>query len=295
MILHCFICIFYRHTVAEPTNTATNPTTESSKPPVGQMNISNESIKSTSDNEEVQHTEPQERGAEGGAKNLIGNFNTTTMKFDAVKELHIHFNSDTDKTQVVKETNVEAEVEDDSFNQEVSLEENTTPSPIAQNYPILARSMENTNSEISSETQAKSLQDNSAERGSPVASSSHSIVHEDQDQTPLDGSLVTRKHTLNNPIQSSIMDNNLEQEHAPLNQPNLESNTDIPGTRSSDDIREPVASQLMFEQPEERSDNTPNLEKNAEQEYNALQGDIESQPRLESYRNIQDSIPDGQS
>ena len=124
------------------------------------MNISNESIKSTSDNEEVQHTEPQERGAEGGAKNLIGNFNTTTMKFDAVKELHIHFNSDTDKTQVVKETIVE--VEDDSFNQEVSLEENTTPSPTAQNNPILARSMENTNSEISSETQAKSLQDNSA-------------------------------------------------------------------------------------------------------------------------------------
>ena len=292
MILHCFICIFYRHTVAEPTNTATNPTTERSKLPVGQiqhMNISNESIKSTSDNEEVQQTEPQERGAEGGTKNLIHNLNTTTMKFDVVKEVHIHLNSDTDKTQVVKETIVE--VEDDSFNQEVSLEENTTPSPTAQNNPILARSMENVNSEISSDTQAKSLQDNSAERGS---SSSHSIVH-DQDQTSLDESLVTRQHTLNNPIQSSIMDNNLEQEHAALNQPNLESNTDIPGTRSSDDIREPVASQLMFEQPEERSDNTPNFEKNVEQEYNALQGDIESQPRLESYRNIQDSIPDDQS
>ena len=290
MILHCFICIFYRHTVAEPTNTATNPTTESSKPPVGQiqhMNISNESNKSTSDNEEVQQTEPQERGAEGGTTNLIHNLNTTTMKFAAVKTVNVYVNSNTDKTQVVKETNVDAEVEDDSFNQEVSLEENTTPSPIAQNY-----SMENANSEISSETQAKSLQDNSAERGS---SSSHSIVHEDQDQTSLDGSLVTRQHTLNNPIQSSIMDNNLEQEYAALNQPNLESNTDIPGTRSSDDNREPVDNQLMFEQPEERSDNTPNFEKNAEQEYNALQRDIESQPRLESFRNIQDSIPDGHS
>ena len=290
MILHCFICIFYRHTVAEPTNTATNPTTESSKPPVGQiqhMNISNESNKSTNDNEEVQQTEPQERGAEGGTTNLIHNLNTTTMKFAAVKTLNVYVNSNTDKTQVVKETNVDAEVEDDSFNQEVSLEENTTPSPIAQNY-----SMENANSEISSETQAKSLQDNSAERGS---SSSHSIVHEDQDQTSLDGSLVTRHNTLNNPIQSSIMENNLEQEYAALNQPNLESNTDIPGTRSSDDNREPVDNQLMFEQPEERSDNTPNFEKNAEQEYNALQRDIESQPRLESFRNIQDSIPDGQS
>jgi hypothetical protein len=279
--------------VAEPTNTATNPTTERSKLPVGQiqhMNISNESIKSTSDNEEVQQTEPQERGAEGWTKNLIQNLNATTIKINTVEKVCIHVNSDTNKTQVVKETNVE--VEDDSFNQEVSLEENTTPSPIAQNYPILARSMENANSEISLDTQAKSLQDNSAERGS---SSSHSIVHEDQDQTSLDGSLVTRPHTLNNPIQSSIMDNNLEQEHAPLNQPNIESNTDIPGTRSSDDIREPVASQLMFKQSEERSDNTPNFEKNAEQEYNALQGDIESQPRLESYRNIQDSIPDGQS
>lgn len=290
MILHCFICIFYRHTVAEPTNTATNPTTESSKPPVGQiqhMNISNESNKSTNDNEEVQQTEPQERGAEGGTTNLIHNLNTTTMKFAAVKTLNVYVNSNTDKTQVVKETNVDAEVEDDSFNQEVSLEENTTPSPIAQNY-----SMENANSEISSETQAKSLQDNSAERGS---SSSHSIVHEDQDQTSLDGSLVTRHNTLNNPIQSSIMENNLEQEYAALNQPNLESNTDIPGTRSSDDNREPVDNQLMFEQPEERSDNTQNVEKNAEQEYNALQRDIESQPRLESFRNIQDSIPDGQS
>jgi hypothetical protein len=276
--------------VAEPTNTATNPTTESSKPPVGQiqhMNISNESNKSTNDNEEVQQTEPQERGAEGGTTNLIHNLNTTTMKFAAVKTLNVYVNSNTDKTQVVKETNVDAEVEDDSFNQEVSLEENTTPPPIAQNY-----SMENANSEISSETQAKSLQDNSAERGS---SSSHSIVHEDQDQTSLDGSLVTRHNTLNNPIQSSIMDNNLEQEYAALNQPNLESNTDIPGTRSSDDNREPVDNQLMFEQPEERSDNTPNFEKNAEQEYNALQRDIESQPRLESFRNIQDSIPDGQS
>jgi hypothetical protein len=276
--------------VAEPTNTATNPTTESSKPPVGQiqhMNISNESNKSTNDNEEVQQTEPQERGAEGGTTNLIHNLNTTTMKFAAVKTLNVYVNSNTDKTQVVKETNVDAEVEDDSFNQEVSLEENTTPSPIAQNY-----SMENANSEISSETQAKSLQDNSAERGS---SSSHSIVHEDQDQTSLDGSLVTRHNTLNNPIQSSIMENNLEQEYAALNQPNLESNTDIPGTRSSDDNREPVDNQLMFEQPEERSDNTQNVEKNAEQEYNALQRDIESQPRLESFRNIQDSIPDGQS
>jgi hypothetical protein len=36
------------------------------------------------------------------------------MKFDVVKEVHIHLNSDTDKTQVVKETIVE--VEDDSFN-----------------------------------------------------------------------------------------------------------------------------------------------------------------------------------
>ena len=305
MILQCINCIFYRHIVAETTKTTTSPAAERSELPVNQiqhMNISNDSIKSSCDNEEVQQTEPDERGAEGGTKNLIHNLNTTNTKFDVVKEVHIHLNSDTDKTQFVKETNVEAEVEDDSFNQEVSSEENTTLSPLAtkQNDPIFTRSMEDANNEISSDTQAKSLQDNSVERDSSIASSSHSIVYEGQGQTSLDGSLVTRQLTLNNPIQSSIMDNNLEQEHAALkrdlqNQPNLESNTDIPGTRSSDDIREPVASQLMFKQPEERSDNTQNFEKNVEQECNALQRDIESQPRLESYRNIQDSIPDGQS
>jgi hypothetical protein len=52
--------------------------------------------------------------------NLFHCLRSTTMKFDVVKEVHIHLNSDTDKTQVVKETIVE--VEDDSFNQEVSLE-----------------------------------------------------------------------------------------------------------------------------------------------------------------------------
>lgn len=289
--------------MAEPTNTATNPTTERSEPSVNQiqhMNISNDSNKSTSDNEEVQQTEPEERGAEGGTQNLIHNLNTTNMKFDAVKEVHIHINSDTDKTQVVKETNVATEVEDDSLNQEVSLEENTTLSPIAtkQNNQILAHSMENANNEISLDTQAKSLLDNSAERGTPVASSSHSIVlGEDRGQTSLDESLVTRQHTLNNPIKSSIMDNNLEQEHAALNrdQPDLESNTDIPENGSSGDTRESVAGQLLFEQPEEHSDNTENFEKNLEQECNALQRDRENQPRLESFRNIQDSIPDGQS
>ena len=172
-----------RHTTTE---TTINATTER---PV------DNSIRSTCDDEEVQQTEHVVKGAEGVS---IYNLNTTHNKFEAVNQVHIYLGNEIQKTNILEETN--AEVDIDLFNQEMS-EENTTPHlSTKRGDPKFSPSTECIGSEIRSDGQEmlsqnnpakksspvmSSTQNNPAEGNSPVISSVHSIVDEDQEQTPL--------------------------------------------------------------------------------------------------------------
>ena len=190
--MHFSIC---RHTT---TATTINATKEIPVDDMQQENPSYDSIKSTCDDEEVQQTEHVVKGAEGVVINKINKLNTTHMKFDGVDQVNIYLGGEIEKTEILEETDAEADI--DLFNQEMS-EENTTPHlSTKRGDPKFSPSTECIGSEIRSDGQEmlsqnnpakksspvmSSTQNNPAEGNSPVISSVHSIVDEDQEQTPL--------------------------------------------------------------------------------------------------------------
>lgn len=279
---------------------------------VEQMNISNDSITSTNDNEDK--SESPTIGAEGISKTLINNLNRTSINIKAAKEVHIHLNSETERTQIVEEQNTETTNYNDPLivNRETSSEENKTPSPTCsannQNGLRLINSAENILDYKTFEGSANLLHHSLSD----TAALGSSFIDEDHDQGSLDRSSVARQHVHTSPNMQDNFEKNLEQEHNALvrdlqNQPNLDSFRDIqnsiPGTSSSGNIRGPeeqnqdrlVARQRMIQNQDESSSGTNNAEKNIEQDHAAFVRDIENQPRLESYRNIQSSMPENQS
>ena len=175
--MHFSIC---RHTT---TATTINATKEIPVDDMQQENPSYDSIKSTCDDVEVQQTEHVVKGAEGVVVNKINKLNTTHMKFDGVNQVNIYLGGEVEKTEILEETDAEADI--DLFNQEMS-KENTTPHlSTKRGDPKFSPSTEGTGSEIRSDGQKMLSQNNPAKKSSPVISSVHSTVDEDQEQTPL--------------------------------------------------------------------------------------------------------------
>lgn len=192
--MHFSIC---RHTT---TATTINATKEILVDDLQQENPLYDSIKSTHDDEEVQEMEHLVKGAEGVVIYKINKLNTTHMKFDGVNQVNIYLGGgEIEKTEILEETDAGADI--DLFNQEMS-NENTPPPNLStkRGDPKFAPSTEGTGSEIISDGQEMLSQNNPAKKSSPIISSTqnnpaegiypvissvHSIVDEDQEQTPL--------------------------------------------------------------------------------------------------------------
>lgn len=289
----------------------TNNSSEKNKAPLNnsmkKMNISDDSIKSNTDNEEVLSTECLPGKTDGASKTLINNLSSTHMKFDAVQTVHIHLHNDKENPACNLEENTEENDEIKNVEREVSAEDNPSPTGIdLQQSPNLNLSAGSTgNNNIIDDTIAALHRPGLIPPSSGGDSSipEHDTEHRISRLEPCN----TEQQLLANPENTTtgINGKNLEQERAALSEDfqnplNLDSFRDIqnsiPGTRSSDNnrglvqqISEPDNRQYRIQHPVDSISTNDNLEKNADQDHRALQRDVEQQLRLESDRNLQTS------
>lgn len=271
-----------------------------------QMNISDDSIKSNTDNEDVLATVYVPGETDGTNKTLINNLSSTHMKFDTVKNVHIHLHNNQENPACNKEENTEENDEKKNVERELSAEDNPSPTGTnLQQYPNLNLSAGSTGNNNTVDEKIEVLHRPGTIPQSSSADSS--LPEHDTGQPSLPESCITEQQLLVNPENTTTGMNgkNLEQERAAMNedfqnQPNLDSYRDIqnsiPGTRSSENNRGLVQQnsgadnrQYRIQHPEDSIND--NVEKNAEQDHRALQRDVENQPRLESFRNLQTSLP----
>lgn len=289
----------------------TNNSFEKNKAPLNnsmkKLNISDDSIKSNTDNEEVLSTECLPGKTDGASKTLINNLSSTHMKFDAVKTVHIHLHNDKENPACNLEENTEENDEIRNIEREVSAEDNPSPTGIdSQQSPNLNLSAGSTgNNNIVDDTIAALHRPGIIPPSSGGDSSipEHDTEHRISRLEPCN----TEQQLLANPENTTTGNNgkNLEQERAALSEDfqnplNLDSFRDIqnsiPETRSSDNnrglvqqISESDNRQYRIQHPVDSISTNDNVEKNADQDHRALQRDIEQQLRLENDRNLQTS------
>ncbi|VDI37063.1 Hypothetical predicted protein [Mytilus galloprovincialis] len=289
----------------------TNNSSEKNKAPLNnsmkKLNISDDSIKSNTDNEEVLSTECLPGKTDGASKTLINNLSSTHMKFDAVKTVHIHLHNDKENPACNLEENTEENDEIRNVEREVSAEDNPSPTGIdSQQSPNLNLSAGSTgNNNIVDDTIAVLHRPGIIPPSSGGDSSipEHDTEHIISRLEPCN----TEQQLLANPENTTtgISGKNLEQERAALSEDfqnplNLDSFRDIqnsiPGTRSSENNRGLVQQisdadnrQYRIQHPVDSISTNDNVEKNADQDHRALQRDVEQQLRLESDRNLQTS------
>ncbi|XP_063422351.1 uncharacterized protein LOC134706914 isoform X2 [Mytilus trossulus] len=285
----------------------TNNSSEESKTPLNnsmkKLNISDDSIKSNTDNEEVLATECVPGITDGANKTLINNLSSTHMKFDAVKTVHIHLHNNQENPACNLEENTEENGEIRNVEREISAEDNPSPTGVdLQQYPNLNLSAGSTgNNNIVDDTIAALHRPGIIP---PSSAAGSSIPEHDIGQPSRLEPCITEQQLLANPENTTtgINGKNLEQERAALSEDfqnplNLDSFRDIqnsiPGTRSSDNNRGLVQQisdadnrQYRIQHPVDSISTNDNVEKNAEQDHMALQRDVEQQLRLESDRNL---------
>lgn len=272
------------------------------------MNISDDSMKSNTDNEEVLATEYVPGDMDEVNKTLINNLSSTHMKFEAVKTVHIHVHNNKENPACNLEENSEENDENRNVEREVSAEDNPSPTDLdSQQYPNLNLSVGSTGNNNIADDKIETLHRPGIVPPSSGADSS--LPEHDTGQPSLPEPCITEQQLMVNPENTTTVINgkNLEQERAALSEDlrnplNLDSYRDIqnsiPGTRSSDNNRGLVQQisglderQFRIQHPEDSLSTNDNVEKNVDQDHRAFQRDIEHQLRLESYRNLQTSFP----